>query len=533
MTQTKYREEELRAAMEAMRTDLPGFASALLRVRTKAGRDAPLRFNRAQRFLHERLEEQLRRQHRVRALVLKGRQQGVSTYMQARFFWRIWFGTGQQALILTHRQDATQHLFDMTRRFVDRLPEGFELSAKTANEDALFFDKLDSGYKVATAGARATGRSATAQLIHGSEVGYWPSAEDHMAGLAQAAPDLPGTEIVLESTANGVGNLFHRLWQTAERGESDYIAVFIPWHWQEEYARPIPPGFKLTEDEIEYQRLHGLSLEQLAWRQAKIRDDFGEDSIRFQVEYPSTAAEAFAVSRHDAFIPPELMAKAQVAGVQGRGALLVGVDPARFGAAATAIVHRRGREVLRVERLYKADTMQVAGRIVNLIRNDRPGRVFIDAGGLGAGIYDRLTEMKYGDVVIPVQFGERALRFDRYVNRRAEIWDCVKEWLRIGGVSLGRDESLPGELNGPGYSYDSQGRLKLESKEEMRSRGIASPDAADALALTFACPMPEQPDFQPKSRMEIMWERMDEVFEQAGRPGGREYREVLPGIHTG
>jgi hypothetical protein len=515
------------AGLERLQADFPWFAESLLRVRAKSGRDTPLRLNRAQHFLHERLERQLAQTGKVRALVLKGRQQGVSTYMQARFFWRVWGGFGRRAYILTHRQDATQNLFDMTRRFYDRLPPALRPSTSAANERELVFDGLDSGYQVATAGARATGRSATVQLVHGSEVAYWPAAEDHMAGLAQTVPNLPGTEIVLESTANGAGNLLHRLWQSAERGESDYIAVFIPWHWQEEYTRTVPPDFRPTEEESAYARAHGLSPGQVAWRHFKIVDDFAGDVARFHAEYPASAAEAFVAVGHDPLISPALVATAVSGSAHAEGPLIIGVDPARFGGDATAILRRRGRRVLGVERIRKADTMQVAGRIVLAIREERPARVFLDAGGLGAGIFDRLVELGYGSIVTGVQFGESAWRSERYVNRRAEMWDSVRQWLRLGGVSLGGDEVLAAELTGPQYSYDSLGRLKLESKDEMKSRGIASPDAADALALTFAAPVEPLEGSPGTQGVSEAWDELEATLEQAFSPAS------LPGAYTG
>src|SRR5262249_59464457 len=95
----------------------------------------------------------------------------------------------------------------------------------------------DSGYKVGTAGTKAVGRSSTIQLFHGSEVAFWPFADTHAAGVMQAVPNEKDTEIILESTANGIGNFFHQTWRNAEAGKNDYIAIFVPWYWSEEYRR--------------------------------------------------------------------------------------------------------------------------------------------------------------------------------------------------------------------------------------------------------------------------------------------------------
>lgn len=513
------------SALQRLRTDFGYYASALLKVRTKEGLIAPFVLNQAQLFLHARLEQQRAETGRVRALVLKGRQQGVSTYLQARYFWKVSGEFGKRAFILTHEQTASDNLFGMTKRYHDNLPQPFCPSTGAANAKALYFDRLDSGYQVATAGSKDTGRSATAQYFHGSEVAFWPNGETHMAGIGQVVPDIPGTEIVLESTANGLGNLFHRLWQKAEAGQSDYIAIFIPWFWQAEYRRPCGPEWKRTSEEEVLTQAYGLDDEQLAWRRAKIGTDFGGDPLHFQQEYPSTAAEAFVAVGHEAFIPPSLTLAARTATAHENNTLVVGVDPARFGNDSTAIVRRRGRKVLPLlTRIHKRDTMHVAGVVANLIRDERPTRVFIDIGGLGSGIYDRLVELGFGYVITPINFGESASREDRYINKRAEMWGEMKAWLLAQPASIPPDDTLMGDLSGPTYGYDSNGRLKLESKDDMRKRGVKSPDVGDALALTFAFPVAEPTvDQSPNSRM---WEDLIAAHEEAS--GG-----AWVGIHTG
>jgi hypothetical protein len=94
------------------------------------------------------------------------------------------------------------------------------------------------------------------QLFHGFEVAFWPNAESHAAGVLQAVPDAPGTEVILESTANGLANYFHQSWRAAETGQSEFIAIFVPWFWQDEYRKRVREGFTLDEEEAEYQRLY-------------------------------------------------------------------------------------------------------------------------------------------------------------------------------------------------------------------------------------------------------------------------------------
>lgn len=486
-----------------LRDDLEFYARKCLKIRTKAGSVAPFTFNRAQLYIHERLEEQKAKTGRVRALILKGRQQGCSTYVGGRYYHATTWAKGRRTFILTHEDAATQNLFEMVNRFHDHCPEPVRPSTSAANAKELFFDALDSGYKVGTAGTKGVGRSSTIQLFHGSEVAFWPHAETHAAGVLQAVPDTGGTEVILESTANGLGNLFHQKWQDAERGQGDFIAVFVPWYWQDEYRKEPPPDFSLTDEEREYQALYGLDDAQIAWRRAKI-SELGDDSL-FKQEYPATAAEAFQMSGHDSYIEPALAAKARKTECAESGPLVIGLDPARFGDDGSAMARRRGRKVTKVERRYKLTTMECAGWAKQVIDTEKPARMFIDVGGLGVGIYDRLCEMGYGPdgkgIVVAVNFGSAPLeppKLDEHgkeigggpANRRAEMWKASKDWLaQEGGAQIPDDDALQADACGPGYKYDSNSRLLLEKKEEMRRRGAPSPDGWDAVVLTLAEPV--------------------------------------------
>jgi len=314
----------------------------------------------------------------------------------------------------------------------------------------------------------------------------------------QAVPDLPGTEIVLESTANGVGGEFHERWQQAERGEGDYIAVFVPWYWQDEYRRDVPEGFALDADEMAYMDAYRLTLEQMAWRRNKIAEL--KDPLLFMQEYPATAAEAFQMSGHDSFIKPALIVAARKTTRQASGPLVLGYDPNWKGKDRAALARRRGRKVLGVECRMGLGTMEQAGWLKQVIDSEKPARLFIDVGGPGPGIYDRLVEMGYGKVVTAINFGsspfepqpkdETGKPKGGYVNRRAEMWGKSRDWLEDpGGVDLPDVDTIQADACGPGYRYDSLTRVLLESKEEMRKRKVKSPDEWDAIALTFAEPV--------------------------------------------
>lgn len=464
------------------------YAKKALVLRAKQGAMMRFALNTAQQYIHKQLEDQRQKTGKVRAIILKGRQQGCSTYVQGRFYWRLSHTPGARAFILTHAIDATNSLFEMVERFHQHCPKLIKPSTGAANAKELYFDKLDSGYKVGTAGTKATGRSQTIQFFHGSEVAFWPFAEDHVAGIMQAIPNLEGTEVILESTANGLGNFFHQLWQKAVAGQSDYQAIFVPWFWQDEYALTPGEKFSLSADEKTYANLYNLTDAQMAWRRLKIQE-LGE--ALFQQEYPSTPVEAFEASQQDRFISGDLVQAAAVKkpDLDSTGPRIGGCDPARFGKDKTVFLLRRGRVVEDVKVLSQQDTMAVAGWGAKLLDEWKLDKLFIDAVGLGAGVYDRLKELGFGNRIVAVMSGASASDDKRYSNLRAEMWDKMKRWLADGPVEIPARLSLQADLTAPGYSYDSNGRLKIERKEDMKSRGLNSPDEADALALTFAYPV--------------------------------------------
>jgi hypothetical protein len=511
--------ERERTIRRRLRDNFAHYASKCLKIRTKAGKIEPLELNQAQTYLHGRLEAQKQRTGKVRALVLKGRQQGISTYIGGRYYWRASHTRGVRVFILTHEQDATNNLFGMVERYHSHCPELVKPVTGAANAKELSFETLESGYAVGTAGAKATGRSQTVQLFHGSEVAFWPNAKTHFAGVVQAIPDLPGTEIVLESTANGLGGEFHERWQQAESGQGDYEAIFIPWFWDSGYRRTIPDGpmgFMLDEEEQAYAGAHKLDLEQMVWRRAKIAEL--KDPLLFKQEYPATAQEAFQLTGHDSFIKSELVLQARKATCEGIGPLVIGADPARFGDDKFSLAWRKGRQVSKVESKSKTSVVEGANWIKQVIDADKPARVFVDVGGVGAGVVDILHSWGgiYLETVTPINFGSEPQEPTVILpdgtksagprNRRAEMWSRSRDWLNEpGGADIPDLDSLQADACGPGYSYDVNQRLLLESKEHMRARGIRSPDDWDAIVLTFAEPVHEAMERPRERRRQTSW----------------------------
>ena len=486
-----------------LRSDVPYFAEHALKLRPKAGPLEPFVFNSAQRRLHELAENQKRETGRVRLIVLKARQLGVSTYVAARFFHKTISNPGLRTIIIGHERRASSNLFEIVKRFYANLPEDMKPSTGVSNAEELLFDKIDSGYLVSVASHDGAGRSATAQALHCSEAAFWPDLEMQFAALLQTVPDADGTEIILELTACGY-NSFHQLWRKAEAGESEFLPVFLPWSIDPNYRRPVAPDFAIDADERALVDLHGLDAEQINWRRSKI-GQLGSGQW-FSQEYPLTASEAFISSTFDSFIPAEIVIKARREQVEAHGPLIIGVDPAGMGADRTAIAWRQGRCITKTEARRGIDTMEIAGLVAKIIRDDKPTKVNIDVGGLGVGIYDRLIEQGHSrSIVNAVNFGSKPIEpapLDETgkpsggpANRRSELWSNMKKVLEAGRFSLPDDDALQADLVSTGYKHTSDGKLLLESKQDMRKRGVPSPDLADAVALCFS-----EPDGSPFPR---------------------------------
>ena len=189
--------------------------------------------------------------------------------------------------------------------------------------------------------------------------------------------------------------------------------------------------------------------------------------------------------------------------------LVIGVDVARFGDAKTIFCFRRGRCCPRFECFAKLSVVEVANQATFFINKFRPKRMFVDVGGVGAGVYDILKDRGLRQVVRAVNFGEKACLDDRYANRRAEMWDGINLWLNdVLTPCLPQDDELFSDLCSVNKKFDRRGRLMLEEKDEVKKRLGRSPDKADALALTFAEPVYAAEPIAFYRQGQISWEDM-------------------------
>lgn len=299
-------EEELLEARKArrkrLRDDFEYYAKHCVKIRTKQGKIAPLVLNRVQRRFLKQVLDQWERTGKVRMVVLKARQQGLSTVISAFQYFRLSQRKAQKGLVMAHEGESTSALWDMYKRIHDNAPDIVRPSTKYSSKTELVFSELDSGLRIATAGGRGVARGETLTFTHLSEVAFWPVAfaNTNFNGLIQAVPEEDDTFVFLESTAQGVTGKFYEMYQGAcdptDILWNGYSVFFSAWVESDEYRAPAPADFQRTPEEDELcataLKLYDIVVDndQLAWRRKKV----GTSGLElFQQEYPLTAEEAF------------------------------------------------------------------------------------------------------------------------------------------------------------------------------------------------------------------------------------------------
>ena len=213
---------------------------------------------------------------------------------------------------------------------------------------------------------------------------------------------------------------------------------------------------------------------------------YGEDSNAFRIR----VLGEFPQADDDTIIPFHLVETATHRDIEGDSDLpsVWGLDVSRFGNDKTALCKRQGSVVTEIRSWAGLDLMQTVGRVVAeyeaLLPSKQPREILVDSIGLGSGVVDRLREL--GLPVRGINVAEAPSMGATYLNLRSELWFKTKAWFEDRACKLPKDDQLVAELTGIRYSFTSSGKMKAESKDEMRKRGLASPDLADALCLTMA-----------------------------------------------
>jgi len=302
---TQLMETKLKEVRRKLYGDFNFYSKSALKIRTKDGDIKSLNLKPAQEILQDAVEKQMTSEGKVRIIILKARQQGLSTYVGGYLYFNVSQRKACKAMVVTHHSDSTRALFDMTKRYHENCPELLKPHTKYSSRRELTFDVLDSSYVVATAGGESIGRGETLTHVHASELAFWQksTALENWNGMTQAVPNKPNTAIFVESTANGVSGIFYDLWKGAVDGTNGYVPVFIPWFIDPEYREPVPSNFEITPEEEELEERYTLDQEQLMFRRRKIAQN-GIDL--FKQEYPAEPEEAFLTTGRPVFNPETL-----------------------------------------------------------------------------------------------------------------------------------------------------------------------------------------------------------------------------------
>jgi len=296
------------------------FIEALLYIKTKKRQLIPLKFNAEQRMIYDKIVTLKEKGLPVRVIVLKCRQTGVSTLSEALIFQDTSTHSNVESMIVAHNIESTNHLFKMSKLFYDKLTSNtYKPMVSSSNRKEIIFENpnkkdrtknpgLRSSIRVDTAGNLQAGRAYTLHNLHISELAFWESPDEVMTGLLQSVPEEPDTMIIIESTANGMGNYFYDLWQDAIAKKNDFIPIFIGWWEVAEYSRPAPAGFELFDyehpnydNEARIAKRFNLNNNQMHWRRQKIKNYFKNELKKFQQEYPADFIEAFITTGSHVF----------------------------------------------------------------------------------------------------------------------------------------------------------------------------------------------------------------------------------------
>lgn len=326
-------EEREKLFFYKVKHDKPWYIENFLKIKDKTASIIPFTLNPAQRIVMDIMAKDEAEGKPKRYITLKARQMGLSTLFEGLIFQDTSTHENKNSLIIAHEEQASSNLFQMSKLYFEYLPDILQPMKKYANGKVLSFENptnddaekaknpgLRSKISIATAGSGEVGRSSTTHNLHASEVAFFPDAKITMLGLLQSVPDQPNTMVVMESTANGVGDWFHEMWQKAERGENEFTPIFLPWFIQPEYQRAFRSesekqqfiaemsavhqdlsGNEIRSYEWDLKEKHELTWEQLNWRKYTIQNKCQGDDMLFMQEYPSTAEEAFISSGRPKF----------------------------------------------------------------------------------------------------------------------------------------------------------------------------------------------------------------------------------------
>jgi hypothetical protein len=288
-----------------------------------------------------------------------------------------------------------------------------------------------------------------------------------------------------------------KIWEVAEGALTDEQTEII---WLA-FGNPTQPHGRFRECwgkfahrwktfQVDARYVTGTNKEQIE----RWREDWGEDSDFFRVrvrgEFPRIGLNQF--------IAPEVVAACRKYKAEGYATFpkVLGVDVARFGDDRTVMFLRQGRRSEILGKYRGFDTAQTTAQTISFMEEHNVDATVVDSDGIGATVYDQLKFRGFGRRLFEFHGGHSANDANKYFNRRAEVWGLCRDWLNAG-AEIPDDPDLELDLTGPIYGFSAQQQIQLEKKDDMKKRGVSSPDSGDALAMTFAVnvapPKPPEP----------------------------------------
>ena len=393
-------------------------------------------------------------------LVEKSRDAGAS-WLCCAYAWWLWLFHPDQVIAFgSRKEDLVDNsgdpdcLFEKIRFLIDKTPKEFKPDGFNYREHSKHLrisNPINNSVIKGEAGTNI-GRGGRSSLHFNDEAAFLEQPEKIEAALSQ------NTDVKIDvSTPNGAGNPFYR------KRFGGNVPVFT-FHWRDDPRK---------DDR---------------WYRAQ-RDKLDPVIVAQEIDIDYNA------SVENNFMPPELVDEAMrirpsQLGQQTSQPAILGVDVARYGSDRSAITMRQGRVVYWIETYNQVDTMELAGIVSRILDTSAEpiGVVFVDVIGIGAGVVDRLRE-RYGERrIVGVNAAEKSGRAD-CINKRAEMWMELRDWLKNGPVSIPAADELRTDLCALQYKYNSNGQMQLESKDDAKKRGVRSPDLGDSLALCFSYPV--------------------------------------------
>jgi len=330
----------LEMMMMPVRLDGKGVPVGYLYIKTKDGRLLPLELNRVQRYLLDKVLDYRARKKPIRFWILKSRQEGVSTCVEAIIYCLTSQQPNRNALIMADEIPKSNHLFEMFKLYQEQLglhQPHLSPKLKKSNEKKLEFAELHSQILIDTSQNLEVGKAFTLQYVHASECAIFPKLGVILDGLLQAVPNHWDTIVIGETTANGMDNEFYTEWQKAKKGETDWLPIFFPWFWMETYTFALINGQLIPADGIQQdteggmedflaeeellQRQYNLTNEQMNWRRWCIKNNCRGLVRTFRESYPSTDEEAFLTSGSCVFDTVKLKEQLAAAQIKAEGEL--------------------------------------------------------------------------------------------------------------------------------------------------------------------------------------------------------------------